>query len=654
MSKWRNIRSKKKSLFDYGEFIGWDGEGVTINGKHRYILLMNSKGQKVINKKGLTTKQCFDFILDCVEPGEIHVCFASGYDVNKMIRNIPKDVLTELWIGEGDKLTEWNGYFLRYHKSKNFYIQRISDGKYITLYDVYSFFQSTFVNALTTYFPQEKDDEELKTIIEMKSLRSTFALEELPNIIHYCSLELKWLVLLMDCLRKHLTEQGIRVPRWDGPGAIASTLMRMYHIKEHMNQDVNNIERALRAYFGGRIETTCIGFTKQKVYQYDLRSAYPAVIQTLPSLKKGIWKKENESRLSSRYSIHRVEWKFNDCLPYYPLPYRDKNDSIKFPSCGRGWYWGCEVVAAFKYRKTYGGAIIIHESWTFISFQNEQSRVPFSFVREIYQQRKELRRRGDGAEKVNKLSLNSLYGKMHQQIGGTIEKMPPYFQPEWSGYITSQTRATLLEAALLTEYNESILMFATDAIFSLEKLPLKLGEELGEWEETVHDGILIVQPGVYYLFKGEEAKCKCRGFDLVGLQDYRRILDAWKRGVQQINIPTTRFVTLGSALASEKYWEQWGEWITTDRELCTDGYSSKRFGILDINCQMGNKKAIRQAAKELIYLLARPADGYLYLDEDSKPFHTLWNPDTEVEEAMIDNVPYNVFLHETFTEEYLG
>ena len=53
-----------------------------------------------------------------------------------------------------------------------------------------------------------------------------------------------------------------------------------------------------------------------------------------------------------------------------------------------------------------------------------------------------------------KISLNSLYGKFAQQRGyrtdenGTVIRVPTYYQPEYSGFITSHCRAKVFRAAM--------------------------------------------------------------------------------------------------------------------------------------------------------------------------------------------------------------
>jgi hypothetical protein len=601
---------------------------------------MDSTGRELFNPNGIPTKDAFDFILQAALPNRIHVCFSSGYDINKILKDVPKIKLQEIW--DSQDYTGLGKYRVRYRKAKNFWLG--DQDHALTLWDVFSFFQSSFIKTLDKYFPEERDNEELVAIREMKARRSQFTLDEIDSIRYYCALELKWLVRLMGKLREHFRRVNLKLSRWDGAGAVASSLLKRERVKQHQNQEISSIVRALAAYYGGRIETTCIGAAKGPIYQYDLRSAYPSVIATLPCLRKGTWRKNDVPGVTSYFSLHRVEWEFEDGNTFYPLPYRARNDSILFPPKGRGWYWGSEVSAALDYAQLFGGTVKIIESYGFFPYGESLGTNPFTFVREIYNTRAKLKKLREGAELILKLALNSLYGKFQQQLGGTVEKFPTYFQPEWSGYITATTRAKLLQTAL--EAPDNVLMFATDGLFVTKRLSkLTIGEELGEWEESKYDGIIIVQPGVYYLINGSSIVVKTRGFGYEPLRDHNLVIKSWKKGVKSVPIPTTRFVTLGSALASTKLFAEWGNWRTVKRELCLDGYNAKRYPVPE--------ELIKKAAHQMVFTEVREARDYVYLNEDSKPFATLWNAD-ELDEELIDGVPYSVWLHETNQEEYYG
>jgi hypothetical protein len=65
-----------------------------------------------------------------------------------------------------------------------------------------------------------------------------------------------------------------------------------------------------------------------------------------------------------------------------------------------------------------------------------------------------------------------------------------------AGLITAITRATLTEA--IGQDPHSVVMVATDAVFSTRPLPLDIGQRLGQWEEKIWPDLFIAKPGVYW------------------------------------------------------------------------------------------------------------------------------------------------------------
>jgi hypothetical protein len=100
--------------------------------------------------------------------------------------------------------------------------------------------------------------------------------------------------------------------------------------------------------------------------------------------------------------------------------------------------------------------------------------------------------------------LAALYGKMAQRSG-----RGPYHDVVAASLITAITRARLIEA--LGQNPRSVVMLATDAVFSRERLSLDIGEALGQWEEKVWPDLFIAQPGVYWSPSDLDQSVKSRG-----------------------------------------------------------------------------------------------------------------------------------------------
>jgi hypothetical protein len=285
----------------------------------------------------------------------------------------------------------------------------------------------------------------------------------------------------------------------------------------------------------------------------------------------------------------RVSWRFHPGEPFYPLFYREASGAILYPERGHGWYFLPEFRAAQAYAAQMGAIEFNVHEWH--HFEPASLHRPFGWVPEYYAERQRLieaaRLRGepDGRQIAIRLGLNALYGKLAQQVGARyIErqwKLPRYFQLEWAGWITAACRAKLMLAALQKPH--AIISFATDGIFSTEPLDLDCPDRkvLGAWDYQCHHGMTMVMPGVYWC--GPTAKKPethySRGFDKGRMSDQKFVLDGWRRGRFEIEAPSKRMVTLGSALASRTFWEMRGRFAETTRTLRLDGFNSKRHDV---------------------------------------------------------------------------
>lgn len=548
-------------------FRGIDGESYTIEGDHRYVLLCAGGSDHIYDPNGLSTKRCFDFLLD-QPPTSIYCAFGLNYDVNMMLRDFGPARLKELWTtGE----TRWFNYHLEWIPGKWFQITDIKDPiiytrrkrsgkttahmKYrrrIKINEVFGFFQMSFVKALVKWNIEVQDADELEA---MKGARSIFDPEMIERMISYCHTECLLLADLMEQLRDALTEAGIKNTSWNGAGSIAGAILKQQKIKDHIDELPEDVELpVMSAYYGGRTELRQQGIFPL-VYQYDIVSAYPHACLSLPSLTGGSWRYTDEYRSTADYAIWNCAWEGTE---FAPFPYRSKT-AIRYYTNGQGWFHTPEVRAALA---LYPNKVTVSGGWI---FEPNDSERPFSFVRDLAARKTEYKRVGHAAEKVLKLGINSLYGKLAQGLGYNDSK-PPYQSYYWAGYITSTCRARMLSLAgdVGTEH---VIMVATDGIF-LDKDPKwSSGDSLGDIERTVLTDTFTVQPGVYHAYNGDSEIKKSRGFFAKEI-DFEQLREGFLLDGPFFtgHYSSTRFLGLGSAL-QRKSMDEWRTWITADRKL---------------------------------------------------------------------------------------
>lgn len=564
------------------EFIAWDGEGLTFDepidvghgifhkedehetftGHERrpqnYVLLANSKRERITNRDGLGTYDCFEMLLETKRryPLSIFVGFAFNYDVNQILKDVPEEVL---WRLHNTNAAAVGSYYVKWRPRKSFYIKHSRTGRSMILYDVFGYFQMSFLKVCEKYLG--KDDPRLKTIKAGKDARELFEWGELNDfIIPYCDTELAMLVSIMDIVRNDFHAVGIDPGEWYGPGAVANKVFNKQKIPISRDIPEEVLDASQFAYAGGRFEPYYLGRHSNTVWEYDIHSAYPAAVTTLPNLKRGSWEFVRQFEPES-FGVWNIDYRSEDSEGTennrpQPLFCRSSNGSITYPTEVQGWYWSPEANLVPSH---------VREGWVFRPDDDER---PFIFVEGMYDQRRLLQEQGNSLERALKLILNSLYGKLAQTIGARDDGPPRWHQLEYAGYITSYTRAMIYNAIQLNP--DAIIATETDAVFSTEPLDLPLSGALGDWEEIKFDEICYLQSGFYYALAGEKVISKYRGMDKdrkteqpLGLP-YDAVLDHLHYWTGNGDVPprplvsnTTRFVGLGLGLRTGSVWRSW-------------------------------------------------------------------------------------------------
>jgi hypothetical protein len=555
------------------EFIAWDGEGVTdpLTGEHRYVLLDNSLGHHIVNPMGLSSSEIFRFVWDewSENPDAIHVIYGGGYDFNMWFSDFSQENLQALYDRD---FWHVGPYKLQWRRGKSLWFKRIEGldppaTKGAIVYDVVSFFQTSFVKACDAYLGTDWHEREM--VVRNKALRSSFTMDDLPDVLRYCDAELVNLVRLMTELRLRLDKAGLRPSRWDGPGAIASALLSAKGIKKSMATSPEEVSEAVRfAYAGGRFEMVKYGIGEESVYEYDINSAYPAALSQVPDLARGGWRYERKPPVfdAGSFAVWHVRFRGGDFRYPQPLFYRFRDGAVLYPGDGGfyGWYWTPDIAAAIAYCDTHPDADLeILAVWEFVPATDAR---PFGWIPDMYTKRQLLKAAGDGAHVGYKLALNSLYGKTAQQVGarrqGLAWHLPPFHQLEWAGYVTSWCRSQVYTAAL--QNLESVVAFETDALFTTAELDVPIGTGLGQWERTEFQSLTYIQSGTYFGTTTDGEVVKTRGVN-AGSLTRDSVETAIRNGDPYVTAPLTSFITAGLGLRGR--WDQWRRWITADKQL---------------------------------------------------------------------------------------
>lgn len=576
-------------------FVGVDGEGGEIDGKHQYLMLRagskSQGGQLLETGKPLTSYECLAFLADLPTDHRIYVAFAFDYDVTMMLKHITPVKMAKLFDRKSREIVNTDGQFtgryypvrvghdafeIDYLPGKEFRVRRTGTSHFTIINDVFSFFQSSFVVALRKFFVEENDDwavTAINLIAEGKEQRNEFTyVTEYER--EYNELECNMLEHLMERFRALCLDLKIHPSKWQGPGYLVTALFKQHGLpKKQFSYVPDEVwYHANEAYYGGRFEAAAYGEINSTVYQYDINSAYASVYRDLPCLRHCAWERVDNPSTLPETGIYFADITFHHHQPdrWFTLPVRSDKGTLLFPRVGRGWYWHPEIEVA-----RHHADITVHRLYRLHSRCDCRY---FDWVYDLYEMRKQVGKTS-GKGKVLKIALATIYGKLCQSVGN-----PVYSNPIWAGIIVSSCRAQLIEAALQCDGGRDVLMLATDGLFTTGPRKLDIGENIGQWEETVHDNMFIIMSGMYFL---PGTNPKTRGVPMARVRAAENVFrHTWRAFIDNastvwdlypkvyVDIPLRAFTSARVANARDKPFIA-GRWVKTTKRIVFE-WASKR------------------------------------------------------------------------------
>lgn len=545
-------------------FVCVDGEGIDIDGEHRYVLLGIGEDQ-ITNEEGLDWKECFEFLYKHFKPGTAYVGFYLGYDFTQMFKTLPEDRARLLLTKEGREKrkfrpksptapvrgkpphpVEYDGWQFDMLAMKRLRIRPKTcncrnatcpcKGKAPWMYicDGGSFFQSSFLAVLKKWGENPPFTPEEYALIERgKENRENAKLDD--DMLMYNRLENVVLSRIMGKLDEGLRNIGIHLTpsQWHGPGQAAQVWLDNQsaptgeEIREKVPQWFQ--EAARMSYFGGWFEIFMHGHIPGETHEYDINSAYPYIIQTLPCLLHGTYSygegipTVNPGDLCLVYARVWVPECLSRSTGFFvgSMLHRDDDGAIHRPDSTKGWYWWDEYRAAQasgfitrpSNRKGKRGPVPSISRW--VKYEPCDCPPPVAKVAELYEHRLRIGK-DTAAGKAAKLPINSLYGKFAQSVGE-----PKYGNAVYASRITSECRRIITEAiGSHPQGKAAVTMVATDAVYFLTPHPgLKESENLGDWTHNTKHNLTQFKPGVYWddksrkqIANSETPSFKSRGF----------------------------------------------------------------------------------------------------------------------------------------------
>src|SRR5205814_2087445 len=120
------------------------------------------------------------------------------------------------------------------------------------------------------------------------------------------------------------------------------------------------------------------------LYEYDLRSAYPAAMLQMPCSLDTRWRHNRSHRLPKNGELYlaKVTFAHPPNSLWCGLPFRRKG-GLFWPYCGTGWYWSREIEAARQHLQA--DILRVHDVW--IAQRCCDCSPPYEWIAGVYEER---------------------------------------------------------------------------------------------------------------------------------------------------------------------------------------------------------------------------------------------------------------------------
>jgi len=475
-------------------------------------------------------------------------CYNLGYDATCILKLLPKEILDSYKLDRKLKFN-YKEYEIHYIPNKQLTIRKGNHS--VNFYDIAQYFdRRPLAEAYSKSIGKTLDPEYLQMKEKREDFSLSYYLRHKKQMRRYC---------IADCiLTKELAEKWLDTfhevflfyPRnWVSSGYLAEKVLINYgiYVPRFNETDYAVQELARNCFYGGRFELIKKGFIG-KCYLYDINSAYPFALTTIPDILDGKWiggtRIHPKAKLGFFHIIVYIDFSAKIC----PFPFRKKNGTIVYPFGKFETFVTLEELKSVEDDPRIKYTIL--ELHQFIP--NKNCEYPFKkYIEDLYNRRMKLRDEGNQQEQAIKIILNSTYGKTAQTTNNQFGNL---FNPIISASITGFARAQLYRFMKEHDLENNIVAFATDSIATTKKIPDLDSKKLGEMKlDKEGDDVYYLSNG-YYRFNG---KWKNRGIgndpDEKNVEIEHLGTEIGKDGQLYIEVQTTQMQHLKSGIIRNLY-----------------------------------------------------------------------------------------------------
>lgn len=473
------------------------------------IFLVADSDGRYLDK--ITSLSVIEFLFNKKFQNAWNYFYHIGYDGNVILKLLGSSKLSE-YLKTRKLSFEFEGYHIHYIPNK---CLRITKGHHSSsFYDIAQFYGKG--KLVDTYQKNigRLDEQYLRLKGQREEFSPRFYRRHTSEVRNYCIKDCKltkdlgvhWANIFFDTF-------GFYPQRWISPGYLAEKVLINKGINfptfASISYDKQNF--AFQSYFGARFEMLKRGFLG-RAFQYDINSAYPYALTTIPDLTQGRWIDSEEIHPDAKLGFFHIVANVPSSVRVAPFPFRTRWGMIFYPFGKFETYVTLPELLAVRSLNIHTKiGFRILEGYQFIPSNNADSKYIFKdFILDQYRKRQHLREQKSPLERTIKLILNSMYGKMAQKtkVGRYTHIMGNLFCPVIAAHVTGYTRAQLLSLIHTYGLEQDLVAYATDSITTKKTLPSVITNDLGglKLADQASD-MFSIQNG----FRRSNGKWKLRG-----------------------------------------------------------------------------------------------------------------------------------------------
>jgi hypothetical protein len=424
--------------------------------------------------------------------GAIMWLFNMRYDVEHILKMTNDRAFLEEIYSHGVQRPgiEYKGCKIQYIQGKLFKICK--NGGCVTFYDIAQFYNgASLEKASNQYLPEQYRKKYGTESVDAQRIgeEKGYYEKNLTQILRYCKQDALATLELAKIIQDTFTKEGISFRNPISQAKISEVYVTDHDQYPKVPPGLDEAhEWAHQSYHGGLFWTLQRGFFKQPLYSFDINSAYPSVMVTLPHWGNGSFSWIN-SPGDGDYGWYAAE--FN--CPWIPMEefkagytidicYRDMEKKILvnpkriiYPNGTRR-----QVITKVEYEwmkaHHFPCKFITGLEW---SQENNKYKSPFEWMERIFYKRQEIKQSDKTGmlQYALKIVLNGLYGKTAQYKKGS-GRLTNFF---YASYITAVTRLQVAEVAL--KNLSAVIEIATDSVTLTKDISaeIPISNALGAW-----------------------------------------------------------------------------------------------------------------------------------------------------------------------------